>query len=96
MLAQQCQIRGLLNMAGMPRRLRDDRITFLETKEAELPAELRRERAGGGALALATDADVQELYLDSPPVFFEEGAWSIKNTMLVSTFLLFYLIMAKY
>ena len=90
MLAQQCRIRGLLNMAGMPSRLRQDRITFLDTMESELSPALRRERAGGGALALATDADVSELYLDAPPVFFGEGAWNIKNIMLVSAKFYFY------
>ena len=86
MLAQQCEIRGLLNMAGMPAALRDDRITFLDSMDGELAPSLRRERAGGGALSLATDADVRQLYLDAPPVFYVEGAWAIKNVMLVSTF----------
>ena len=85
MLAQQCQIRGLLDMAGMPTPLRQDRIAFLKAQEEELPDDLRRERAGGGHLALATDADVKEIYLETPPVFYIEGAWAIKNTMLVST-----------
>ena len=86
MLAQQCRIRGLLNMAGMPATLRQDRIDFLASMDRELSPGLRRERAVGDASALATDDAVRELYLEALPVFFSEGAWSVKNIMLVSAY----------
>ena len=74
-------------MAGLPEELQKDRVIYLKHFDRQLSPQLRRERAGGGIECAAFDRDIEELYLRSLPIFFEEGAWWVKNTLLVSGFL---------
>ena len=71
-------------MAGLPEDLQRDRVRYLAHADRQLSAQLRRERAGGGIECAAYDRDIEELYFRSLPIFFEEGAWWVKNTLLVS------------
>lgn len=84
LFAQELRLRNLLGMAGLPEELREDRLIYLAHFDRQLSPQLRRERAGGDIECAAHDRDIEELYLDSLPIFFEEGAFAVKNIILVS------------